>query len=194
MHRTPSTCWWNVRRLPSSSIQSRANATTRAPSRSANQCFAISLDPKPDAILWVKLVRKDAVIDKGIAYWDGVVQNAITLGPAKPEPRSFFVSFFRNDVDYNRAGSATIEALSVETTLVDAVGTELYRSRGGFQLMQWFAPREPGPKKIFDLTRMQILNRKGRDQGAVHAALRDLVLTPEALAAELNPPADAAKP
>jgi hypothetical protein len=134
----------------------------------------LGISPAPDAILWVQLVPTFTQHHWGSVRWDGVSQSAVTLGP----------------VDRGNAfvGEGGVRAVSLLVQLRDPDDALLYESRGGVQLLQQLKGKVP-----VNLAPTELFQDKTRDQPAVHAALRDLVLTPEELDRELNPHATASR-
>ncbi len=134
----------------------------------------LGISPAPDAILWVQLIPAFTQHHWGSVVWDGVSQSAITLGPIE------HVNSF--------AGEAGIRALSLLVQLRDPEDALMYEGRGGIQLLQQLKGKE-----LVNLAPTELFQDKTRDQPAVHAALRDLVLTPEQLDSELHPHATASR-
>jgi hypothetical protein len=146
---------------------------------------ALGITPTPDAILWVGLTRTTAIHRWGDVEWDGVSQSGLTMGPV--------VSKIWGGSAQPGAGSGGISASSFTAYLADANDTPLYRGRGGLQLLQKLNYTPPGYYQAgradpVDLSPGELFTDMSREQPAVHAALRTLVMTPEALQAELNPP------
>jgi len=138
--------------------------------------------PSPDAILWLSLVRVTLQQSHGHAYWDGVNQQVFTRAPVDTRV------FSGNEVP--AAGVGSIEAVSLSATLTDAQDTELYYSRGGLELVQTLritTQADHYDADLVDLAPGELFQDATREQPAVHAMLRHLVMTPEALQAELNP-------
>jgi len=140
----------------------------------------------PDAILWISLTRTGALHQQGDVEWDGVNQNGFTMGPV--------VKKFFGGSALAGAGTGAVQVSSIAVYLADVKDTELYRSRGGLQLLQKlkFTPAaygsyQPNDTDAIDLAPGELFQDAAREQPAVHAALRDLVLTPDELDAELNP-------
>jgi len=151
---------------------------------------ALGISPVPDAILWIGVSRTTAIHRYGDVEWDGVSQSGLTLGPV--------VQKLFSGSGEPGAGSGGISASSFTAYLADANDTPLYRGRGGLQLLQKlkYTPPgyyQPGRADPVDLAPGELFNDLTREQPAVHAALRALVLTPEALQAELDPPKGAGK-
>ena len=144
----------------------------------------------PDAVMWIALAPASAMHQQGDAEWDGVSQSGFTLGPVVKK-------LFGGSANA-LAGTGSVKAISLSVYLADRNDTALYKAKGGLQLAQKlkftpaaygsYAPNETDP---IDLSPGELFQDPSREQPAVHAALRDLVLTPEALALELNPPKDA---
>jgi len=151
---------------------------------------ALGITPTPDAILWVGLQRSTVLHRYGDVEWDGANQSGLTLGPVV---KKIFGGSWEPG-----AGSGSIAAASLTAYLADANDTPLYRGRGGLQLVQKlkYSPpgySTPGRAEPEDLAASELFRDPSRELPAVHAALRDLVMTPEALALELNPPKDSKK-
>ena len=146
---------------------------------------ALGINPVPDAILWVDLSKTVAVHRGGDVEWDGANQNGITMGPV-------IKKLFIGASNEPGAGSGGVAAVSLSVYLADANDTPLYRSRGGVELLQKLKYIPPttysgGHAEPVDLAPSELFHEHSRAEHAPHYALRDLVLTPEALAAELNP-------
>jgi hypothetical protein len=145
---------------------------------------SLGITPAPDAMMWVGLTKTGAIHRWGDVEWDGVKQSGITLGPVVEK-------MFGGSANMN-AGSGGIDAVSLTTYLADANDTPLYRGRGGLQLIQrlkvvpatYYSGGRGEPE---DLAPTELFRDTTRELPAVHAALRYLVMTPEALDAELNP-------
>jgi hypothetical protein len=140
----------------------------------------------PDAILWLSLVRSPAMQKMGDVAWDGVEQNAFTRGPV--------VHKFWSGTAVVGAGTSSISASSINMYMTDADDTVLYQSRGGLELLQsikvttnYGYNQTKSDSDTVDLAENELFRDPAREKPAVHAALRDLVLTPEALQDELNP-------
>jgi len=139
------------------------------------------LGPAPDAILWVRLAPTYTMQRNGDAYWDAVSQNAVTLGPVK---NLATVRKLWNWSNSNSPGASSIKAASLEVLLTDASDATLYRARGGIHLAEKLDLKFPSrPDRV---PRDVMFQDEARLDNAVHVALRDLVLTPEALATEVN--------
>jgi len=148
---------------------------------------SLGIKPVPDAIMWVGLVQSGAVHRGGDVEWDGASQNGLTMGPV--------IKKFWNGSGVPEAGSGGVTALSLSVYLADGNDTGLYRSRGGIQLLQKLKFIPPtystgGRGEPIDLAPTELFHEPERERASVHFALRDLVMTPEALSAELNPNAD----
>jgi hypothetical protein len=149
---------------------------------------ALGITPTPDAILWVSLAKTTAIHRWGDVEWDGASQSGLTLGPV--------VSKLFGGSAQPGAGSGGIAALSLSVYLADAADTPLYRSRGGLQLLQKLNYTPPayyqvGRSDPVDLAPSELFQDPSREPRAVHFALRDLVMAPEALELELHPQKDA---
>ena len=151
----------------------------------------IGAESSPDAILWLNLVRVTAPQWEGDVWWDGVNQSAFSRGPV--------VTKIFSSTYVSGAGKGYIDAVSLAVMLTDREAADLYRSRGGLELVQIIRITPAGSvasaggyvstydAKPVDLAPDELFRDVTREQPAVHAALRELVLTPEALHAELNP-------
>jgi hypothetical protein len=133
-----------------------------------------------DAILWLSIVRTTAIQRHGVAEWDDVEQRVMLTGAILKQPTVQAIE---------STGIRSMPASSLLATLTDASDAPWFASRGGLQLMQSLdvtpliasAPiiRENDfhPNTLFGYDKNQAK--------AVHAALRHLTLSPEALAAEI---------
>lgn len=146
----------------------------------------------PDAILWLSLVRSSVLQKMGDVAWDGVEQNAFTRGPV--------VHKFWSGTAVVGAGSSSIAASSINMYITDANDSVLYQSRGGIELLQGIKVttsygynQTKSDSDLVDLAESELFHDLSREKPAVHAALRDLVMTPEALLDELNPDPKKAK-
>jgi hypothetical protein len=133
-----------------------------------------------DAVLWLSVVRTTAIQRYGVAQWDNVEQRVTFDGPIL---KQLTVEAL------DSTGILTMPASSLHVSLTDANDAPLFESRGGLQLMQILhvTPLMGGPPRI-EPTDFAPVAMFGYDRGqaiAAHAALRDLTMTPEALAAEL---------
>jgi hypothetical protein len=112
----------------------------------------------------------------GDVQWDGVNQSAITLGPVHSAPHLF------GGTNNPSSGDGGLRAASLLVQLRNADDALLYENRGGVQLLQQLNGKTP-----VDLAPTELFHDIAREQPAVHAALRDLVLTKEQLDLELHP-------
>jgi hypothetical protein len=147
---------------------------------------SLGTDQPPDAILWLSLVRSSVLQKMGDVAWDGVEQNAFTRGPV--------VRKFWSGTAVVGAGTSSIAASSINMYMTDSNDTVLYQSRGGLEVLQSIKVttnygyyQSSSDADTVDLAPSELFRDPSREKMAVHAALRDLVLTPEALVAELNP-------
>jgi hypothetical protein len=147
---------------------------------------SIAMSPPPDAVLTVTLIKAPAAQKWGIASWDGTLQNALTLGPAVQ--RVMLLGGNQNPT----AGEGTVNASSVQVLLRDAEGTMLYASRGGIELLQQLslqrqmdAGRINFIQQLTDRAPAELFKDPARDEHAVDAALRQLLLSPADLAARV---------
>ncbi|HUK01071.1 MAG TPA: hypothetical protein VLW26_02220 [Steroidobacteraceae bacterium] len=134
----------------------------------------LGLDPAPDAVLISGFTKVQAPHMWGDAEWDGVSQSGVDLGPVRKK-------LFGGSANVG-AGEGSLQALSFYVTLRDMQDTELYDTRGGIQLLQQLRGKEKT-----NLTPGEMFKDPSRDEPAVHAAFRELVLTPEQIDAELHP-------
>jgi len=142
----------------------------------------VGRDNPPDAILWLRVVRVTLQQRQGNAVWDGVDQNAFTRGPV--------VRKFWTGTEVLGAGIGPIAAMSFSAQLTDSEGEELYYWRGGMELVQSIKIVSTATNyqaDPVDLAPGELFRDPTRERPAIHAAFRDLVMTPEALFAELNP-------
>jgi hypothetical protein len=146
----------------------------------------LGADSPPDAILWLSLIKTSALQKSGDVEWDGVDQNAFSRGPV--------VRKFWSGSGVPGAGVGGIAVSSLFVYLTDANDTTLYRARGGLEILQSIkvTPRYTYGGTSFDAENIDLAPGElfldpARERPAAHAALRDLVLTPEALQAELDP-------
>jgi hypothetical protein len=140
----------------------------------------------PDAIVWLTLVKTSALQKSGDVEWDGVDQNAFSRGPV--------VRKFWSGSAVPGAGTGGIAVSSLNVYISDGNDTALYQGRGGVEVLQSIkvTPRYTYGGTAFDsenidLAPGELFRDPSREVPAVHAALRDLVMTPEALQAELHP-------
>ncbi len=147
---------------------------------------SIALSPPPDAVLTVTLIKAPAAQKWAIASWDGTLQNALTLGPAVQ--RVLLLGGNQNPT----AGEGTVTASSVQVLLRDAEGTMLYASRGGIELLQQLSLRRQMDagrinfiQQLTDRAPAELFKDPARDEHAVDAALRQLLLSPAELAARV---------
>jgi hypothetical protein len=147
---------------------------------------SLGTDKPPDAILWLSLTRVNILQKYGDVEWDGVDQNAFTRGPV--------VHKFWKGTAVPGAGTGSIQASSIDAYMADANDTAMYQSRGGLELLQnikitqrYVYGGTSFDADTVDLAPAELFRDAAREQPAVHAAFRDLVLTPDALEAELNP-------
>ena len=135
------------------------------------------LEPFPDAIphLWIDIVPRTVVYSFGDVRWDGAEQ-APSLGPIE-------WSLFGRKSSAN-VGGGPIQAVSLGTRLTGVDGRILYDSLGGIQLLQRIWTRGTAQymqMRVLDLPSEQLFRDPAREKGAVHLALRSLVLRPEEL-------------
>jgi hypothetical protein len=146
----------------------------------------LGTDTPPDAIMWLSLVKTSALQKSGDVDWDGVNQNAFSRGPV--------IRKIWGGSGVTGAGTGGIQASSLKVYITDANDTTLYEARGGLELLQSI---KVTPRAIYngmtydtenvDLAPGELFRDATREQTAVHVALRDLVMAPDALYAELNP-------
>lgn len=128
----------------------------------------LDADRHVDAILTPTVVPRPADFRGGAATWDGVKQNAAGL--------KGLAAFFGNTGEFGR-----VPALSLEVTLADRDGAELYRDFGGIHLL-----RKQDKGQLVDLEEKELFQDAARDERAVHVALRALLLEPEALYIDIH--------
>jgi len=144
--------------------------------------------PLPEAIVWLRLVQMNSRYQYGVVVWDGVDQNAITRAPA-PVSSS---SYLGREGQDSSVGSGSISVSSIEVRITDRNDTLLYETRGGLEILQILKVVKGGrfeehSEDTVDLAPGELFRDADRQKQAVHLALRALVMTPEALNAELNP-------
>jgi hypothetical protein len=147
---------------------------------------SIAMSPPPDAVLTVTLIKSPAAQKWGNVAWDGTTQNALTLGAAIQRPR-----LLGGNEDVS-AGEGSINASSLQVLLRDADGTMLYAARGGIELLQQLslarqvsAGRINFLQQLTDRAPAELFKDPARDEHAVDAALRQLLLSPAELAAQV---------
>lgn len=128
----------------------------------------LDAERRVDAILTPEIVPRPADFRGGDATWDGVKQNAAGL--------KGLAAFFGTTGEYGR-----VPALSLEVTLSDREGVELYRDFGGIHLL-----RKQDRGRLVDLEETELFHDTGRDERAAHVALRALLLDPEALYVDIH--------
>jgi hypothetical protein len=133
----------------------------------------LGITPAPDAILWVQVVPNvaqwHALYGSAVVRWDSAEQKA---GPIIPCYRP---------CTFSTDGSIRTTSLDVQLRNPDDV--LLYESRGGIEILQQLKGNQ-----LVNLAPTELFQDSSREQPAVHAALRDLTLTPEQLDRELHPP------
>jgi hypothetical protein len=127
-----------------------------------------------DAIVYANVIQVSAPHEGQDARWDGVQMNAVDFGPWKP---GFWTG---RDVTL---GYGRIPALSLSVAMYDRNSQLLYVNRGGIHLLRQLIERKFEP-----VAKTDWLKKPEFDAEAVRLALRPLVLTPEQLELELNPP------
>jgi hypothetical protein len=105
-----------------------------------------------------------------VARWDGAVQSA--------GPTHGCLLYQRCTINTN----GSIRALSLHVMLRSAADVEQYDGQGGVQLLQVMKA-----DNLVDIAPTELFQDPARDQLAVHAALRELVLTPEQIQREDHP-------
>ena len=150
--------------------------------------------PAPDAVMWISLAKTKANQRFGNATWDGVDQSALTLGPVVKK-----TGLFGGSGD-GTAGESTITAASLSIALRDADGKVIYNQRGGIQLVQQLSikaersyPNINYTQQFADLAPSELFRDAARIEHAVELATRELVLSPEQIAAEEQAAAPPAK-
>lgn len=149
----------------------------------------LSSGAPPDAVMWIALLQTSALHQQGDVEWDGVNQSGFTMGPVVKKTALFFGGSANL-----QAGTGSIKAITLSVYMADRNDIALYQGRGGLQLAQKlkFTPAAygsygPNDTDAIDLAPGELFRDPSREQPSVHAALRELVLTPEALTAELHP-------
>jgi hypothetical protein len=134
----------------------------------------LGIDPLPDAILFVQLVPTVAQFHQKlfelVVHWDGVVQSAGTVEHCYRYQQCKITT------------NGSVRALSLQAELRSAEDVPLYQARGGVQLLQVLKGQ------VVDIAPTELFQDPSRDQPAVHAALRELALTPEQIRSEQQPP------
>jgi hypothetical protein len=155
---------------------------------------ALALPAPADGIVIISLVKITATQKYGNAAWDGAEQNALTLGPAIHHAK-----LFGGNEDAT-AGESRISVSSLQLLLRDASGSVMYESRGGIQLLQQLSLTQQRnwrtinyQQHFADLAPTELFKDSERNDRAVDYALRDLVLSPEQLAAAQAPQSKAAQ-
>jgi hypothetical protein len=146
---------------------------------------SLSLTANPDAIAFISLVKNSVIQKYSNVDWDGAQQNALTLGPVINRG-----SLFGGTVNA-AAGEGGIEALSLQFLLRDSTGTIVYQARGGIQLAQQLnllTERNYSTisykQNYTNLAPSELFKDPDRDVHAVDVALRELVFSPEEIAAQ----------
>jgi hypothetical protein len=145
---------------------------------------ALALEPAPDAILTITLMRAMATQKNANATWDDTQQQAMTLGPVKRGPKLF------GGTEDGTAGEGAMAASSLRIVLRSTDGTILYDGRGGIELLQQLSltrqfsyPRTDFLQHLTDRAPSELFRDAERNAHAVDAALRELVMSPEQIAA-----------
>lgn len=140
----------------------------------------LGTDSPPDAILWLGVESSTALHRGGDVEWDGVNQNAFTRGEVKKSLWAF------NATGNAMAGQGSIKVSSFTAYMTDANDTTLYRSSGGIEVIQNLKLNYNQADPV-DLAPSELFTDPFRETAAVRVAFQDLVLTPEALHALMNP-------
>lgn len=146
----------------------------------------LKLDKKPDAMIWLS-VKKTVVQHKGgDVEWDGANQSGLDLGPVR---QGFWKGSFNG-----MAGNGAVSATSFNVFVADADSNRLYESAGGVELLQKLDLKvdyrygsQTGRATPVDRAPSELFQDASRINASVHNALRELVMTPEELDAELHP-------
>ena len=145
---------------------------------------AVGADPAPDALMLMTLTRTVASQKYANAAWDGTEQQAMTLGPVKKGAKLFGGS------ENPTAGEGSVAASSLHVLLRNADGTVLYDARGGIELVQQLSlgmersyNRIDYPQHLTDRAPSELFKDSARNAHAVDSALRELVMSPEQIAA-----------
>jgi hypothetical protein len=134
----------------------------------------LGVEPAVDAIIWPSLQKTVAPHEFGDAQWDGVSQSGITLGPVKKALWS--------GSGVVGAGSGSLSAVTLLVRIANAEDKVLYDGRGGVQLLEQLKG-----SRAETLAAQELFKDTTREEIAVRAALRQLVMSPEEIAAEQNP-------
>ncbi len=119
-----------------------------------------------DAVLRSQVVVRYASIRKYVVHWDGIEED----GKPVDGPGGFWNEFWR----YYRGrvgGAGSIPALSLEASISDLDGQELYSKRGGLQVLGRFDV----DGRLVPVPRSMLLVDRERSSRAVHLALDDLL-------------------
>jgi hypothetical protein len=148
----------------------------------------LAMTPPPDALMTVALLKVRAPQTWGTAEWGGTQQDALTLGKVVKGPKLFGGSSNPN------AGEGSVGASAVRVLLRDPANTTLYDAIGGIELLQQLSltqqfsyPQTTYVQKLTDRAPQELFQDETRDQHAVHAALRELVMSPAEIVAENQP-------
>ena len=136
-----------------------------------------------DSILWLSIERTTAIKRYGVAEWDGVEQRVPIAGPVRKKPSLI-------PIDINSTGIRSMPANSIHVSLTNGEDIPLFESRGGLQVLQWLevTPLLGSAPPVIVHKDLHPNAQFGYDKSqakAVHAALRHLSMSPEALAAEI---------
>jgi hypothetical protein len=136
----------------------------------------------------VALLKVRAPQTWAIAEWGGTQQDALTLGKVVKGPKLF------GGTSNPNAGEGSVAASAVRILLRDPANVTLYDAIGGIELLQQLSltpqvsyPQTTYLQKLTDRAPQELFQDETRDQHAVHAALRDLVMSPAEIVAENQP-------
>jgi len=154
----------------------------------------LGITPPPDGIVTIWVVKAAAPQKWAIASWDGTEQNALTLGPAINR-----LTLFGGNANAN-AGEGMVSASSVYIMLRDTDGTVLYDGHGGIELLQQLSLKNERSgmqtnfvQTLTALAPSELFKDPARDEHAVDVALRELLVSPEDIAAAAAAKAKAQK-
>ncbi len=148
----------------------------------------LAMAPPPDALMTIVLLKVRAPQKWAIAEWEGAEQDALTLGPVVKGPKLFGGSSNPN------AGEGSVGASALRVILRDPANVTLYDATGGIELLQQLSLTSSMSyrqityaQKLTDRAPQELFQDESRERHAVHAALRELVMTPAEITAESQP-------
>ncbi len=145
--------------------------------RSSNEVLLKRLSQRasPDAVVYISLARVSAIQKFGNAAWDGVEQNAQTLGPVIHRSKRL------GGTETADAGEATMPAVSLHLLMRDTNGVTLYEKRGGIELLQKMSLTLIGThfdQRFANVSASDLFKDSERDVRAVDIALHELLISP----------------